>query len=49
MKKILFFQIFVLCLFVAKAQNGAILVLNGAYINIENAAQLVIDNPVDTA
>lgn len=47
--KILFFQIFLLCFFVAKAQNGAVLVLNGAYINIENAAQLVIDNPHDTA
>lgn len=31
------------------AQNGAVLVVNGGYINIENGAQLVIDNPADTA
>ena len=49
MKKILLFQIFIACFIVTKAQNEAVLVLNGAYINIEDGAQLVIDNPKDTA
>jgi hypothetical protein len=48
-KKLLLFFTFIFCTYFAKAQNEAVLVFNGAYINIENAAQLVIDNPHDTA
>ncbi len=45
---LLFFWSF--CVFLSvNAQNGAVLVINGGFINIENGANLVIDNPVDTA
>lgn len=41
---------FIFCCFLdVNAQGGAVLVINGGYINIENGARLVIDNPVDTA
>ncbi len=49
MKKLFLFLPFISCAYLANAQNEAVLVFNGAYINIENGAQLVIDNPVDTA
>lgn len=49
MKKSLLLSLFLSVVLSGKAQNGAVLVMNGGYINIENGAQLVIDNPVDTA
>lgn len=37
------------CSFISMWAQGARLIINGAYINIENAAQLVIDNPQPNA
>lgn len=42
-------SIFIFILFESSFGQGARIVINGAYINIENAAQLVIDNPQSNA